>query len=347
MHWHWEDRYALEDTGTKKRNWRILKKLLPYFRKYLTKIIIASFLLLFSTLLTLLGPILIKRAIDIEIPNKSAQGLLILAGVYILVQIVVLLVRYFQQIEIMTIGEKAIADLKSDIFRHLLKLPVSYFDKHPVGALISRVESDTEALKFLFSSTAVVLVSNLALLIGMSVVMFVVSWRLYLLILVMMPIFAYSFWWFEKHVRNVYVNLRKKIAEINGFVVETVKSLNVVQMFQQEDNFISKVNKLGKGKYDYEMQALSFWYRIWFFVELGEIIGIVLVLGLGGIWALAGLITIGTLYLFISYITRLFVPLRGISDQINVIERAFAAAERVFQILSTQEEFQKDETHVL
>jgi ATP-binding cassette subfamily B multidrug efflux pump len=347
MHWHWEDRYAIEQDGARKGNWRVFKKLLPYFRKYSKIIIIASFLLLFSTLLTLLGPILIKRVIDVEIPNKNVHGLLIIAGVYIIIQIVVLLVRYFQQIEIMVVGERAIADLKAEIFRHLLKLPVSYFDKHPIGSLISRVESDTEALKFLFSSTAVVLVSNLALLVGMSVVMLVVSWRLYLLILVMMPIFAYSFYWFEKHVRPVYINLRKKIAEINGFIVETVKSLNVVQVFQQENNFISKVNVLGQDKYDYELKALSFWYRIWFSVELGEIIGIVLVLGIGGIWALAGLITIGTLYLFISYITRLFVPLRGLSDQINVIERAFAAAERVFQILSTAKEFQVGEKHIL
>ena len=347
MHWHWEDRYSGEQDGVQRRNWRVLKKLLPYFRKYSKTIIIASFLLLFSTLLTLFGPILIRRAIDVEIPNKSTQGLIIIAAVYIIIQVVVLLVRYFQQIEIMSVGEKAIADLKADTFRHLLRLPISYYDKHPIGTLISRVESDTEALKFLFSSTAVVLVSNLALLVGMSVVMLVVSWRLYLLILVMMPIFAYSFYWFEKHVRSVFINLRKKIAEINGFVVETVKSLHVVQMFQQEDNFVSKVNALGQDKYDYELKSLSYWYRIWFFVELGEIIGIVLVLGIGGTWALAGLITIGTLYLFISYITRLFVPLRGLSDQINVIERAFAAAERVFQILSTAEEFQVNEKHVL
>ena len=347
MHWHWDDRYSIEETGGRKRNWRVLKKLLPYFRKYSKTIIIASFLLLFSTLLTLLGPILIKRAIDVEIPNKSAQGLILIAAVYIVIQIVVLLVRYFQQIEIMSVGERAIADLKADMFRHLLKLPISYFDKHPIGTLISRVESDTEALKFLFSSTAVVLVSNLALLIGMSVVMAVVSWRLYLLILVMIPVFAYSFYWFEKHVRPVYINLRKKIAEINGFIIETVKSLNVVQVFQQENNFISRANALGKEKYDYELKALSFWYRVWLFVELGEIIGILLVLGVGGLWALAGLITIGTLYLFISYITRLFVPLRGLSDQINVIERAFASAERAFQILATPEEFQKSEQHVL
>ncbi len=347
MHWHWEDRYSIEQDGARKGNWRVLKKLLPYFRKYLKTIVIASFLLLFSTLLTLLGPILIKRAIDVEIPTKNIQGLLIIAGIYIVIQIVVLLVRYFQQIEIMSVGERAIADLKADIFRHMLRLPISYFDKHPIGSLISRVESDTEALKFLFSSTAVVLVSNLALLVGMSVVMLVVSWRLYLLILIMMPVFAYSFYWFEKHVRPVYINLRKKIAEINGFVVETVKSLNVVQVFQQENNFVSKVNALGQDKYDYELRALSYWYRIWFFVEIGEIIGIVLVLGIGGLWALSGLITIGTLFLFISYITRMFVPLRGISDQINVIERAFAAADRVFQILSTEEEFLENENNVL
>ncbi|UCD20177.1 MAG: ABC transporter ATP-binding protein, partial [candidate division WOR-3 bacterium] len=151
----------------------------------------------------------------------------------------------------------------------------------------------------------------------------------------------------EKHARSVYVNLRKTIAEINGFVVETVKSLNVVQVFQQQDNFVSKIHRMGQDKYRYDMKALSLWYRIWLFVELGEIIGIVLVLGFGGIWALAGMISIGTLYLFISYITRLFVPLRGLSDQINVIERAFAAAERVFKILSIKEEFRVGEKHAL
>lgn len=133
MHWHWEDRYAIEQDGSKKRNWRILRKLLPYFRKYLKTIIIASFLLLFSTLLTLLGPILIRRAIDVEIPDKNVQGLIIIAVAYIIIQIVVILVRYFQQIEIMSVGERAIADLKADIFRHLLRLPISYFDKHPIG----------------------------------------------------------------------------------------------------------------------------------------------------------------------------------------------------------------------
>jgi ATP-binding cassette subfamily B protein len=347
MHWYGEEEYVVEDSGKEKTNWRIIRKLLPYFRKYFKTVILACFLLLFSTILTLFGPILIRRAIDVEIPNKSTHGLIIIALAYLVIQTFVVIVQYFQRIEIMSVGEKAVADLKADLFGHMLNLPLAHFDKNPVGKLISRVESDTEALKFLFSSTAVVLVSNLALLVGMSVVMLVVSWRLYLLILVMMPAFAYCFWWFQRHVRPIYLSLRKKIAELNGFIVETVKALHVIQIFRQEQTFVTKINTLGRDKYELEVKSLSFWYRIWFFVELGEIIGIVLVLGIGGVWALRGLITIGTLYLFISYITRLFGPLRGLSDQINVIERAFAAAERVFQILATDTEARAEEKHAL
>lgn len=347
MHWHDDELISEEETKPSWRNWRIMARLFPYFNKYRAKIVIAAVLLLFSTLLTLLGPLLIRRVIDIEIPQKNMSGLLIIASVYLAVQLFILLVRYFQEIEIQKVGEKAIADLKSDLFEHLLQTPVAYFDKNPVGRLISRVDSDTETLKFLFSQTAVVLVQNLALIIGMSVVMMIVNLRLYLLILVMMPVFLYIFWWFEHNVRPVYLTVRKKIAEINAFLMETLRGLTIVQVFQQEENFAERINVLGKEKYDPELKALSYWYRIWFFVDLGEVIGIIFVLGVGGTWALRGIITIGTIFLFISYITRLFGPLRRLSDQINVIERAFASAERVFEILGQRrEETEREEVLV-
>ncbi len=348
MHW-FEDEFISEEEDVKatKSNWRIFKRLIPYFRKYVKTLLIAAVLLLSSTLLTLLGPILIKRAIDVEVPQKSIQGLLIIVLVYVVIQIFIIVVRYFQQIEIMSVGERAIADLKSNVFRRLLNIPVAYFDKNPVGRLISRVESDTETLKFLFSSTAVVLIQSLALILGMSVVMLIVNVHLYLLILILLPVFLGLFLWFERHVRPIYVALRKKIAELNAFIVEAIKNLSIVQAFRQEQNFVLKIEKLGKEKYDNEMKALSYWYRTWGFVELGEIIGIILVLGVGGIWALQGLITIGSLYLFLSYIIRIFEPLRGLSEQINVIERSFASAERVFNILSTRVEQTVEETETL
>ncbi len=347
MHWHNDEPISEEEEKVSRRNRRVLKKLLPYFKKYSKKIIIASILLLSSTFLTLFGPLLIRRVIDVEIPQKNIQGLLIIAFLYLIIQIFTIVIRYLQQIEIMTVGEKAIADLKSDLFEQLLNMPVTYFDKNPVGRLISRVDSDTETLKFLFSSTAVILIQNLTLIIGMSVVMMIISLRLYLLILIMLPLFLYLFWWFERKVRPVYLALRKKVAEINSFIIETLRGLSIVQVFRQETNFLSKIDRLGKEKYDIDIKALVFWYRIWFFVDIGEIIGIILILGIGGMWALKGMITIGSIFLFVNYITRLFGPLRGLSDQVNVIERAFASAERVFQILSKNREEKKEETKIV
>lgn len=347
MHWHDDEPISEEEEKISTKNRRVLKKLLPYFKKYSKKIIIASILLLSSTFLTLFGPLLIRRVIDVEIPQKNIQGLLIIAFLYLIIQIFTIVIRYLQQIEIMTVGEKAIADLKSDLFEQLLNMPVTYFDKNPVGRLISRVDSDTETLKFLFSSTAVILIQNLTLIIGMSVVMMIISLRLYLLILIMLPLFLYLFWWFERKVRPVYLALRKKVAEINSFIIETLRGLSIVQVFRQETNFLSKINQLGKEKYDIDIKALVFWYRIWFFVDIGEIIGIILILGIGGMWALKGMITIGSIFLFVNYITRLFGPLRGLSDQVNVIERAFASAERVFQILSKNREEKKEETKIV
>ncbi len=339
MPWFYDDELVPEE-GEKleSRNWRVIKNLAPYFRKYLGKIIIASLLLLASTLFALAGPVLIKHAIDVEIPARNVQGIAVIAIAYLILQVFIILVRYFQNIEILIVGERAIADLKSDMFEQIVNLPLSYFDQNPVGRLISRSESDTETLKFLFSHTAVVLVSNFSLIIGMSVVMSIVNYRLYLLIFCLIPLFIAGFWWFQRSVRPVYLNLRKKFAEINGFLVEAINGLSVIQAFNQQKNFVGRMNEFGRGKKFYELKSQEYWYRIWFLVEIGEAIGILLVLGFGGRWALQNIITIGSLYLFITYITRLFVPLRGLSDQINLLQRSFASAERIFNILGMERE---------
>ncbi len=348
MWWHDEEEFITEEEpGKHKRDISLIKKLFPFFKPYIGRIAVAALLLLLSTLLTLVGPLLVKHAIDYTLPARNLHGLLVIALCYFLIQIVVVLVRYFQQFQIAIIGERAITDLKKKIFDHIIRLPVAFFDKNPTGRLITRVEGDAETLKNLFSSTAVVLVQNLAFLVGMSVIMLIASARLFLLIALMLPVFLYAFWWFGKNVRPVYINLRRKVAQINGFLMECIRSLDVIQVFVQEDNFLKKINKMGKEKFGLEMHSMSYWYRVWFLVELGEIIGILLVLGIGGTWALKGTMSIGTIFLFISYITRLFEPLRGLSEQINLIERAFASSERIFGILGMKTELSDKETYNL
>jgi ATP-binding cassette subfamily B multidrug efflux pump len=339
MHWHDDDEYAADDEPAKhKRDIRLLKQLFPFFRPYLKKIIIAALLLLVSTVLTLAGPVLIKYVIDRVLPDRDLRGLIFISVLYLLIQVVVILVRFFQQFQISVIGEKGIADLKNKVLAHILRLPVTFFDQNPTGRLITRVEGDTETLKNLFSSTAVVLAQDVALLVGMSVIMILVNVRLYLMILVLLPLFLLAFLWFGRSVRPVYIALRKKIAEINSFIMECLRGLSVIQVFLQEDNFLKKIDRMGRDKFNLELKSEVLWYRVWFLVDFGEVVGILLVLGIGGLWALKGTVTVGTLFLFISYIARLFEPLRGLSDQINLIERAFASSERVFGILSMPSE---------
>jgi ABC-type multidrug transport system fused ATPase/permease subunit len=210
---------------------------------------------------------------------------------------------------------------------------MSFFDKNPAGKLISRVESDTEALKTLFTDTSVTLLQSALTLVGMSIIMGFASWRLYLLVLVLMPPFAVAFWVFQKKVRPVYIQVRKTVGETNNLVNETLKGLPVIQVFCQQRRFAERMDALNRLKYKGEVKATVMMYAVWMLVDMGEIIGTGLVLGVGGVWALRGQVTIGTLFLFVSYIARLFWPLRAISEQMNGMQRAFASAERTLQVL--------------
>lgn len=334
-----EDLFFLEEESkTKGLGKKILPKIMPYFRKYRAKIITAALFLLFSTVLSLFGPLLIRHAIDVDIKNSSIHGLVRTSLIYLALEVIIMVIGYYQRIALSRVGEKAAADLKENLFQHVLNLPMSFFDRNPVGRLITRVESDTEALKLLFTSTAVVLVQDFALLIGMSVVMLLVNWKLYLLILALLPPFIYFFYWVQKRIRPIFIEIRRKVADINNFINETIWGLPVVQAFNQENNFNQKMNGHNQEKYRKEWIGMMYWNRLWFMVDFGEVLGFVLVLGIGGIWVLKGLITIGTLILFVNYIMRLFIPLRGLSDQLNVIQRAFASGERMFGIIDTKPE---------
>lgn len=327
-----------EETPIKGKGQRLIRRLLPYFKPYGRKITVAACLLVFSTGLSLVGPLLLRHAIDVDIKTGSVYGLARTSIMYLVIQVTIFLIGYFQRIQLAMVGERATADMKENLYRHTLNLPMGFFDKNPVGRLITRVESDTEALKNLFTTSTVVLAQDFVLLVGMSVVMGVVNYKLYLMILVLLPPFVFAFFWFQKRIRPVYRKIRRKVAEINNFINESLRGLPVIQAFYQQSNFAQKIDRLNKDKYDQEVVGMKLWYRIWFLVDLGEVLGLVLVLGFGGFWALRGWITIGTLVLFASYITRLFMPLRGLSDQLNVMQRAFASAERIFGLFDTKPE---------
>jgi ATP-binding cassette, subfamily B, multidrug efflux pump len=335
-----EDTFFIEEEQTeiKGQTRTLLRKLMPYFTKFRARIITAALLLLISTVLGLFGPILLKHAIDVDIKMGSIHGLIRTSLLYLVLQLIVYLIGYYQRIALAYVGERAAALLKQNLYNHIINLPMRFFDKNPVGRLLTRVDSDTEAIKNLFQTSAVVITQDLVLLVGMSVVMAIINYKLFLIILVLLPPFIYAFWWFQNKVRPVYLQIRRKMAEINNFVNESAQNLPVIQAFNREDYSYEKMERLSNEKFAQEYVGMKMWYRIWYLVDFGEVLGLVLVLGFGGIWALKGLVTIGTLFLFASYITRVFMPLRGLSDQLNIMQRAFASAQRIFNIFDTETE---------
>jgi ATP-binding cassette subfamily B protein len=327
-----------EETRLTGRASDYIRRLWPYFRRYLGRALAAGAMLLVTTAVGVFGPVLIKRAIDVNIAQGDLGGLAVTSLGFLGLQLVSLAAVYLQTLWLFQVGERGAADIKQELFAHLLSLPVAFFDRHQVGRLISRVESDSEALKMLFTRTSVVLLQSLLMLAGMSVVMAMTSWRLFLLVAALLPPFVVAFWVFQRKVRPVYLEVRRAVGDLNSLVAETLASLPVVQLFRQQGRFAAQMDGLNRRKYRADLKATGLWYAVWFLVDFGEVIGFGLVLGIGGAWALRGLLTLGTLFMFVTYLSRLFGPLRMISDQVNVMQRAFASAERIFGMLDEQPE---------
>lgn len=336
--WHHELDLPDEEQQFRGRASEYVRRLWPFFRQYAGRIAGAAALLLVSSGLGLLGPVLLKRAIDVNIAVRDLRGLGWTTLVYLAVSAGAIVAGYLQNVWLAQVGERGAADLKQALLRHLLDLPMSYFDKASVGKLVSRVESDTEALKMLFTRTTVALLQGVLMIIGMSVVMAVTNWRLYLVPAALMVPFALAFWVFQKKARPLYLEIRRVVGETNSLVSEALKGLPVIQLFGQQERFGRKMDELNRQKFRTEVRTFWMWNVVWFLVDFGEVICSGIVLAIGGFWALQGRLTIGTLFLFVSYITRWFGPLRMISDQINMMQRAFASAERAFRILDESTE---------
>uniref|UniRef100_A0A7V4CHZ4 ABC transporter ATP-binding protein n=1 Tax=candidate division WOR-3 bacterium TaxID=2052148 RepID=A0A7V4CHZ4_UNCW3 len=336
MHFHLP--LGEEEIEKSKFDIKILKFIFPYFKKHLPLFFLVNILLLLGTGIMVISPILLKRIIDVNIPNKDFRGLLFTVLIYGVLAAVSYFINFTQRVQITKLGEKIASQIKRDIFSHLLFSPITFFDKTPVGKIITRNESDVESLKMLFTSTAVTLFQDLVFLIGISVVMIIVSPLLYLILFILFPLFFIAFYLFSQKIRPIYLAIRRKVSEINNLISETMQGLFIIQVFRREDYFKNKMDSFGKEKFDLEVKGMGYWYRLWFFVDFGEVLAITLVLFFGSLLALKGKTTIGTLVLFFSYIIRLFQPLRGLSDLLNVFQRAIAAGERIFTLKKMERE---------
>ena len=312
-------------------------RLVPYLLKHKFALIICLVLLAGATVLSLGWPVLLKRAIDINISGGDYHGLIITVTAIGLIQALTLILQYIQTVKLETIGQDIMVELKRRLFDHIISLDVAFFDKNPVGRLMARIESDTESLRLLFTRTVVMVVGDLILVMGIFGVMLYYSWRLTLILSLTVPFIVGLIYLFQRLTTERFLAVRKKMAIITASLTEFFHGMNIIQAFDRGDFVRDRLNRENKSKFrDDSYVNIGV---VWFFnsVYFFEKVMIALVLLFGMIWLRSGVLTVGTISMFIVLIWRSFEPIRRASEQLANIQKAIAGAKRIFALLANNQ----------
>ncbi|MEW6413223.1 MAG: ABC transporter ATP-binding protein [Candidatus Zixiibacteriota bacterium] len=317
-------------------------RLLPLLKEHKGGLILCLFLLAGATLLSLYWPILLRRALDVNIANGDLKGLLYTVAGIGLIQIVTIIIQYTMRVKLEIIGQDVMLLLKRKLYHHILSLDVSYFDKNPVGRLMARVESDTEALRMLFTNTVVMLVGDAILLVGIYSVLFYTEWRLALPLFVTVPIIGTMVWFFHRKTTPRFLDVRKKMAEVTASLTEFLHGMSIIQIFHRGTYARYKVFKANEAKFKddvYVNLGVIAFFNSAFLLEYVKL-GMVLILG-----PIFG-ITYGSILMFIVYIWRSFEPIWRTSEQLSTIQKAIAGSKRIFALLSQESRLPQPEKPV-
>jgi ATP-binding cassette, subfamily B, multidrug efflux pump len=321
---------------------RLMKRLLEYMRPYKWQVILALALTLAVTPLELAPPMLFRAAIDRYLDPSAhhlisvlaaRRGLVVISIVYLLVLFFDFLAQYVQIRIMQRVGQQTMYDMRQEIFAHIQRLSMSYFDKNPVGRLVTRVTTDVDALNDLFAAGVVTMINDFFLLVVMVGVLLYLDWRLALAALAALPLILAVTFVFRKFVREANRRIRTAIARINAFLQEYISGMSIVQVFNRERRarmeFIKR-NRDHMLAYKDAILAFALFYPT---VEFLGVAAIALILWVGGVRIFAGTLTLGVLVAFMQFAQRFFRPIQDLSEKFNILQSAMAASERIFKLL--------------
>jgi ATP-binding cassette subfamily B protein len=315
---------------------RLMRRLLAYIKPYRASAYLAIVCLLAGSGLSVIQPYLTKVAIDRYIRSENLGGLTQVAILYVLTLIIVFALSYSQTWLINLMGQKIMCDLRMEIFRHLQGLDVAFFDKNPVGRLMTRVTTDVDALNELFTAGVISVFEDIFMLTGIIISLFLLNYKLALAIVAILPLLILVTLIFKIKVRDSFRRVRTAIARINAFLQENITGAAVVQIFGQEKKQYRRFTLINKEHLDANVQGI-FYYAIFFpLLELISAVAIALIVWYGGLQVLTGVLTLGTLIAFIQYSDRFFRPISDLSEKYTILQSAMASSERIFKLLDTQ-----------
>ena len=342
-----------DDVVGKAYDGRLMRRLIRYLYPYKPAALVSLVAILIKAGSDVLGPYLTKDAVDrymtVQVAAKPSwlashlspnafAGITQLAGLYLASLVLSYFLEFVQTYLMQWTGQKIMFDMRSEIFRHLQHMHIGYFDRNPVGRLVTRLTSDVDALNEMFTSGVFAIFEDVFVLAGIVIVMLRMSWWLALLSFAVLPLILVVTRIFRKHVRDSYRRIRSAIARINSYTQEHVSGMTVVQLFNRQERSFKEFKAVNQQHMDAFKDAILAYALYYPAVEVLSSIAIALVIWRGGYGVLHTTVTLGVLVAFMQYAQRFFRPIQDLSEKYNILQAAMAASERIFKLLDTAPE---------
>lgn len=312
---------------------RLLSRIIQYLKPYKWWVLVALVLTVGASYLGPLRPKLVQEAIDRYIVPADLDGLQWMIVLLILTLVGEGILSFVRGYLTQWIGQNAIFDLRTSVYRHIQRQSLRFFDRTPVGRLITRTTSDVEALSDVLSAGLVVILGDLFRLGFILYFMFSLNWILALVVLAVMPAMIYAVFLFREKVRVQYRETRKQVARLNSFMQEHISGMSIVQVFNREREEMKRFSQINDDHRAAQIKTIFYFALFWPVVDIVSSTALGLVIWFGGLRAMSGTLTLGVLIAFIQYTRQFFEPIRNLSDQYNTLQSAMAGAERIFGLL--------------
>jgi ATP-binding cassette subfamily B protein len=311
----------------------LMRRMLAYLRPRRALVAFAVALLILNALLALVGPVLTKQALDVAVPHHDLGLLGTLTAAYLAALLLEFGTEYAQGLLTTYIGQGVMRDLRLELFGRLQRLSIPYFDRHPVGRLMTRVTSDVETLNELFSSGVVAIFGDLFTLLAIMALMLAADWRLALTAFAVIPLVWLTAYLFRRQVREAFRDIRVRLARLNSFLQEHLSGMRVVQLFGRERAAAEEFAAINRSHLDAHLRSITIYAVFFPVIEVLSSVAVALILWYGGVRYASQTLTVGTLAAFIQLTRRFFQPLQDLSEKFNILQSAMASSERIFGLL--------------
>src|SRR5215216_6369855 len=325
-----------EDVLGKAYDARLMRRLITYLAPYKLHVGLATAAIIGHSALELAPPFLVKLVIDRYIPARDVNGLVVIAGLYLATLLGSFVLDYVQTWLLQLTGQRIMFDLRMQIFSHLQRLDLRFYDRNPVGRLMTRVTTDVDVLNELFTSGVVSVFGDVFTLFGIMAVLVVMDWRLALVAFSVLPLIWIVTQWFRRNVRESYRTVRTWIARINAYLQERITGMATVQLFRREAKDFARFDDIDRAHRDANVDSIFYYATFYPLIEIVSALAASLIIWFGGAWVQRGDLTIGSLVAFLLYSQRFFRPISDMSEKFNVLQAAMASSERIFKLLDTE-----------